>query len=156
MYAVGPAPQWPADIVDQYGDGLTPELVGQWMSHLVILIGLVHFVLSIRREGRRQDLAHEWKARARRRLAQIRHLQTQTAGWSGTVKFPTWVDAQLSGGWSRSEQPLSYPEIVSAFRSYVRNVAVRLAERDKLAALLGRVVADNKVPTVFLEPDRAR
>ncbi|WP_214410889.1 MarR family winged helix-turn-helix transcriptional regulator [Sphaerisporangium fuscum] len=26
------------------------------------------------------------------------------------------------------------------------------AERDTLAALLGRVVADNKVPTVFLEP----
>ncbi|SEH02613.1 DNA-binding transcriptional regulator, MarR family [Nonomuraea solani] len=27
-------------------------------------------------------------------------------------------------------------------------------ERDTLAALLGRVVTDNKVPTVFLEPDR--
>ncbi len=30
------------------------------------------------------------------------------------------------------------------------------AERDALAALLGRVVTDNKVPTVFLEPDPAR
>ncbi|MEU8173493.1 MarR family transcriptional regulator [Microbispora hainanensis] len=30
------------------------------------------------------------------------------------------------------------------------------AERDTLAALLGRVVTDNKVPTVFLEPDAAR
>ena len=30
------------------------------------------------------------------------------------------------------------------------------AERDTLAALLGGIVADNKVPTVFLEPDRAR
>ncbi|MEV5498866.1 MarR family transcriptional regulator [Nonomuraea fuscirosea] len=29
------------------------------------------------------------------------------------------------------------------------------AEHDTLAALLGRVVAENKVPTVFLEPDRA-
>ncbi|WP_197094006.1 MarR family winged helix-turn-helix transcriptional regulator [Nonomuraea sp. SBT364] len=27
------------------------------------------------------------------------------------------------------------------------------AERDALAALLGRVVADNKVPSVFMEPD---
>ncbi|MEV6160022.1 hypothetical protein AB0L53_57755 [Nonomuraea sp. NPDC052129] len=30
------------------------------------------------------------------------------------------------------------------------------AERDTLAALLGRIVADNKVPTVFVEPDRPR
>lgn len=30
------------------------------------------------------------------------------------------------------------------------------AEHDTLAALLGRVVAENKVPTVFLEPDRVR
>ncbi|MEV7801479.1 MarR family transcriptional regulator [Microbispora sp. NPDC088329] len=30
------------------------------------------------------------------------------------------------------------------------------AERDTLAALLGRVVTDNKVPTVFLGPDSAR
>ena len=30
------------------------------------------------------------------------------------------------------------------------------AERDTLAALLGRVVTDNKVPTVFLEPDSTR
>ncbi|MER6949222.1 MarR family transcriptional regulator [Nonomuraea sp. NPDC000554] len=30
------------------------------------------------------------------------------------------------------------------------------AERDTLAALLGRVVADNKVPTVFMEPDHLR
>ncbi|MGI5161924.1 MarR family winged helix-turn-helix transcriptional regulator [Microbispora sp. CA-102843] len=30
------------------------------------------------------------------------------------------------------------------------------AERDTLAALLGRVVTDNKVPTVFLEPDSMR
>ncbi|MEU4575296.1 MarR family winged helix-turn-helix transcriptional regulator [Nonomuraea sp. ATR24] len=30
------------------------------------------------------------------------------------------------------------------------------AERDTLAALLGRVVTDNQVPTVFLEPDQVR
>lgn len=30
------------------------------------------------------------------------------------------------------------------------------AERDTLAVLLGRVVADNKVPTVFMEPDHIR
>ncbi|GIH79073.1 MarR family winged helix-turn-helix transcriptional regulator [Planobispora longispora] len=29
-------------------------------------------------------------------------------------------------------------------------------ERDALAALLGRVVADNKAPSVFMEPDRPR
>ncbi|SDK61159.1 MarR family winged helix-turn-helix transcriptional regulator [Nonomuraea jiangxiensis] len=28
------------------------------------------------------------------------------------------------------------------------------AERDTLAALLGRIVMDNKVPTVFMEPDQ--
>jgi DNA-binding MarR family transcriptional regulator len=30
------------------------------------------------------------------------------------------------------------------------------AERDTLAALLGRVVTDNKVPSVFMEPDSIR
>ncbi len=30
------------------------------------------------------------------------------------------------------------------------------AERDALAALLGRVVTDNKVPSVFMEPDSTR
>ncbi|MFF4129144.1 MarR family winged helix-turn-helix transcriptional regulator [Microbispora rosea] len=40
----------------------------------------------------------------------------------------------------------------------VEELASRLApaERDTLAALLGRVVTDNKVPTVFLEPDPVR
>ncbi|MCA2229399.1 MarR family winged helix-turn-helix transcriptional regulator [Nonomuraea aurantiaca] len=30
------------------------------------------------------------------------------------------------------------------------------ADRETLAALLGRIVDDNKVPTVFVEPDRTR
>ncbi|MEU4512010.1 hypothetical protein AB0G05_21145 [Nonomuraea wenchangensis] len=119
VHRTGPAPQWLADVVDRYD--LTPVALAHWSSGLVMLLGLVHFVLSIRRQGR--DPADEVTARARRNLAQIRYLQTRSGGWSGTVKLPVWVDAQLSGGRSRTEQPLSYPEIVSAFRSYVRDVA---------------------------------
>ncbi|MFF0773436.1 hypothetical protein ACFYUK_31400 [Nonomuraea wenchangensis] len=121
MYWTGPAPQWLADVVDRYGDRLTPAVLAHWSSGLVMLLGLVHFVLSIRRQGR--DPVDEVKVRARRNLAQIRYLQTRSGGWSGTIKFPVWVDAQLSGGRSRTEQPRSYPEIVSAFRSYVQDVA---------------------------------
>ncbi|MEV0310818.1 hypothetical protein [Nonomuraea fuscirosea] len=33
------------------------------------------------------------------------------------------MDTQLTGGRSRTEQPLSYPDLVSAFQSYVRDVA---------------------------------
>ncbi|MGP4103670.1 hypothetical protein [Nonomuraea sp. KM90] len=122
----GPVPQWLADVVDRYGDNLAPEAPGQWASYLAGLLGLVHFALSIRRAGRKHDPADQLRTRARRHLAQIRYLQTQTTGWSGTVKLPVWVDAQLSGGRSLAEQPLSYPEIVSAFRSYVQDVAGHL------------------------------
>ncbi|MFD1547389.1 hypothetical protein [Nonomuraea guangzhouensis] len=126
MNATGPAREWLAVIADRYADDLTPKAVGLWSSGLVMLLGLVHFGLSIRRRGRRHDPANELRTRARRHLVQIRYLQTQSVSWSGTVKFPAWVDAQLSGGRSLTEQPLSYPEIVSAFRSYVRDVADRL------------------------------
>ncbi|MEV5889133.1 hypothetical protein [Nonomuraea fuscirosea] len=126
MYALGPAPQWLIGVADRYGDNLAPEVIAQVASQLVLLLGLALFVLSVRRAGRRFDPTDGLKARAHRHLAQIRYLQTHTAAWSGTVKFPVWVDAQLSGGRTRAEQPLSYPEVVTAFRSYAQDVAGQL------------------------------
>ncbi|MEV4073899.1 MarR family winged helix-turn-helix transcriptional regulator [Nonomuraea fuscirosea] len=53
--------------------------------------------------------------------------------------------AKVAGGF-HAETCRRVEELISEFGP---------AEHDTLAVLLGRVVAENKVPTVFLEPDRA-
>jgi hypothetical protein len=63
---------------------------------------------------------------ARRHLVRVRYLQSRTSGWSGTLGLPRGGSGQLSRTSSRTEQPLSYPEIVSEFRGFTREVAADL------------------------------
>jgi len=65
-------------------------------------------------------------ATARRHLVRVRYLQSRTSGWSGTLGLPRGGSGQLSRSSSRTEQPLSYPEIVSEFRGFARDVAAYL------------------------------
>jgi hypothetical protein len=50
-------------------------------------------------------------------------------GWSGRFGLPKGVSTQLSRSISRAEQPLSYPEIVSEFRSFATIVAADVHRR---------------------------
>ncbi|WP_182880444.1 hypothetical protein [Microbispora sp. H10949] len=99
-----------------------------WVAAGTLVVGMAHIV-AIRRRRRRRK-ARETEAtlirKARRHLAQIRYLRTHTSGWSGTLKLPVGLDTQGTRGLSRAEQPLSYPEIVAAFRAYAQQVAAFL------------------------------
>jgi hypothetical protein len=59
---------------------------------------------------------------------QIKFQQTWTYGWAGTlkvpgaVKLPVGLDAQLSGGSALARLQMTYPEVVSAFRSFVEKL----------------------------------
>jgi hypothetical protein len=68
-------------------------------------------------------------AAARKYLSRVRYLQTYTSGLSGGVGLPSRGSIQLSRGVSRAEQPLSYPEIVSEFRSFATTVAADVHRR---------------------------
>ncbi|GAA3793545.1 hypothetical protein GCM10022226_11090 [Sphaerisporangium flaviroseum] len=118
-------------------EGLADELLGsaeavaRLLSILVIGAGIIHVLVRAHRHGRarRSGPPARLVAQARGHLVQIRYLQTFTSGWSGTVKLPAWVEGQASRGHSRAEQPLSYPEIVSAFRAHAQDVAAHLQPR---------------------------
>ncbi|MFC4585422.1 hypothetical protein [Sphaerisporangium corydalis] len=104
------------------------EKTAQLISLVTVGAGTAHLLIAAyrHRSARRAGRPARLVVRARGHLAQIRYLQTFTSGWSGGVKAPAWVEGQVSYNRSRAEQPLSYPEIVSAFRAYARDVAVFL------------------------------
>ena len=68
-------------------------------------------------------------AAARKHLSRVRYLQTYTSGLSGGLGLPSGAGTQLSRSVSRAEQPLSYPEIVSEFRSFATVVAADVHRR---------------------------
>jgi hypothetical protein len=68
-------------------------------------------------------------AAAGKYLSQVRYLQTYTSGLSGGLSLPNGANAQLSRSVSRAEQPLTYPEIVSRFRSFATTVAADVDRR---------------------------
>ena len=62
-------------------------------------------------------------ASARRHLSRIRYLQTRMSGRTGGLGLRPGFTAQLTRSISRSEQPLSYPEIITEFRRFAASVA---------------------------------
>lgn len=99
----------------------------------VICIGVIRFIRKLRAE-------FQWRARAigqakeqkladaaRAHLSQVRFLQTFTSGWSGALSLPgVNAQGQYSRSVSQAEQPLSYPEIVNAFRAFAQTVATEV------------------------------
>jgi hypothetical protein len=72
--------------------------------------------------GNLDNLQDPLVADALRRLQMIKFQQSYTEGWSGALKFPL-----LEGGVKRdaalSERPLSLPEIVASFSSFLERLA---------------------------------
>lgn len=78
---------------------------------------------------RSRESGKDMIAAARKYLSRVRYLQTYTSGLSGGVGLSTRGSIQLSRNISRAEQPLSYPEIVSEFRSFATTVAADVHRR---------------------------
>lgn len=61
---------------------------------------------------------------AQNHLSRVRYLQTYTSGWSGTLSLGAGrIGGERSRNVAKSEQALSYPEIVNEFRNFARSVA---------------------------------
>jgi hypothetical protein len=106
-----------------------PDWVG-YAALALIGIGLLNFAWTaahrIRWWARQASSRDEASlaAAARKHLARVRYLQTFTSGWSGSLNLPGGGSSgQYTRSTARSEQPLSYPEIVDEFRDFARDVA---------------------------------
>jgi hypothetical protein len=106
-----------------------PVAVVFWAGIAAVLLADARIAAAARRnarwvpEGKRQvGASRTLAAKAKRHLAQVRYLQTRTAGWSGTFGMATGTGG-LSFTSSRAEQPRSYPEVVGEFRGFARSVA---------------------------------
>jgi hypothetical protein len=82
-----------------------------------------------RRERERLAEGESWErshADAFEHLRRIRFLQTHSASWSGkvavpgSVKLPFSAEASLGGGRSVAELPLTLPELVDSFKTFLR------------------------------------
>ena len=109
----------------------------QYSGVALIALGVMLFVLSpsfkVRQWAREASKAREsgrsMVAAARKQLSRVRYLQTYTSGLSGGLSLPGGGSTKLSRSVSRAEQPLSYPEIVSEFRSFATVVAADVHRR---------------------------
>jgi hypothetical protein len=85
-------------------------------------------------EGISRDVANM----ATRMLHQIRFQQSFSSGWSGSLKLPIGVEGGLNSALSLAEKQRSFPEIVDAYRSFIKKVTAKNAvligidELDKL------------------------
>jgi hypothetical protein len=131
--------------------------IGSWRDDLPTVLGVAGALIAIaavngarRRQRRRRMLRPDPLIEAARaHLDRIRLLQTYTSGWSGGVKAGP-VDAKVTSGLAAAQQPLTYPEIVSACRGF-------------LTAAAGTVAADGNAVFVAIDEldripagDRAR
>ncbi|MFC5819199.1 DUF4381 domain-containing protein [Nonomuraea harbinensis] len=105
-----------------------------WTAGVAVLTGticLVRCAYGVSRRVQRagadgRALRHHARsvtADAKRNLFRVRHLQSHSTGWSGTLRLPAAAEGQLSGGVTRAEQPLSHPEVVEEFRGFARRVS---------------------------------
>jgi hypothetical protein len=104
-----------------------------WLPTGLAGLGVVLVLYAIN-HGRRRRWVWWWRQRnasreeplvskARKHLSRIRFLQTYTTGWSGGVKTPIAVEAQVSGSLAAVQQALTFPEIVGSFRTFLTEVA---------------------------------
>jgi len=82
------------------------------------------------REARRgRESGRIMVAAARKHLSRVRYLQTYTSGLSGGLTLLGRASTQVSRSISRTEQPLSYPEVVAEFRNFAASVAADVHSR---------------------------
>jgi hypothetical protein len=117
------------DVLSIHGSWAFYTAVGILLIPCIRLATLPGRVARYDRARARLDTSFVLAAAARRHLARVRYLQTHTSGWSGTLGFPAGGVGQYSRGSELAEQPLSYPEIVSEFRRFARDVATDLHGR---------------------------
>jgi hypothetical protein len=86
---------------------------------------------------------------ARKRLEDIRYLQTRTTGWSGKLTMPmVSADAQATRSMAKARQPLTYPEIISELRDFLTDTADVLGSVNPNAAATPLVVAIDELDKI--------
>lgn len=113
--------------------GLSAHLQS-WRDDVPTVLGVAGALVAVaaingarrRRRRRRMLRPDPLIEAARAHLDRIRLLQTYTSGWSGGVKAGP-VDAKVTSGLAAAQQPLTYPEIVSACRGFLAAAAAAVA-----------------------------
>jgi hypothetical protein len=88
--------------------------------------------LAIERVGR--DIAKK----ASQLIREIRFQQSYSSGWSGALKVPIGIEGSVNAAMSLAERQRSLPEVVDAYRDFVKSLAAKHAvligidELDKL------------------------
>ncbi|MCU1348117.1 MAG: hypothetical protein JWO56_1147, partial [Acidobacteria bacterium] len=116
-----------------------------------------------RRRGRKQPSGDAKDAEAWAALIasaaewdlELRYQQSFTSGWSGALKLPIGLDTGASRSTSLIARQLTFPELASAFREFLRNlepwyvVVIGIDELDKIATAEKAHQFVNEVKAVF-------
>jgi hypothetical protein len=116
------------------------SIPAEWVQYSGVALIAVAAVVFVRssatkvsewrgKANRARENGRDLVVAARKHLSRVRYLQTYTSGLSGGVGLSARGSIQLSRSVSRAEQSLSYPEIVSEFRSFATTVAADVHRR---------------------------
>jgi hypothetical protein len=99
---------------------------------------------------------------AKRHLDDIKYLRTHTSGWSGKVSLAPQAEAGWGKSVQREQRPQTYPELVTALRSFLAVYAARyrtmpaavvaVDELDKIAAAERAQDFINEIKSIFGAP----
>lgn len=126
-------------IVDGSRSSKMTSILDLWLLLIVTLsiafLVLVMILGRLRRKSAPVDLADQKPVslallceQAEQRLTQIRYLQRHTLGWSGTLNAGG-VQAVGSRSAEFAQQTMTHPEVVHAFRSFLKITAEVLTQR---------------------------
>lgn len=112
------------------------------MAAGVVLLAISRPFLGLKQQERRLPESDDERDLllivASRRLQEIQFQQTTSSGWSGAAKSPVGLEASLTGGATLARVQLSFPEIVSMLRRFLKlattrgPVVIGIDELDKL------------------------
>nr|WP_042196945.1 hypothetical protein [Kibdelosporangium sp. MJ126-NF4]CEL22644.1 hypothetical protein [Kibdelosporangium sp. MJ126-NF4]CTQ89785.1 hypothetical protein [Kibdelosporangium sp. MJ126-NF4] len=138
--------------------------VFRWLVTLALdSLGSVGALLATL-EGSSRRWAHdrgvdEIEQTARRDLRRIRVLQTSTTGWSGKLTLPFAPEASTTKSLQLAERPLTYPEVVDAFRGFVAHcvevfgpAVIAIDEVDKIESTERAQAFINDIKGIFGVP----
>lgn len=94
---------------------------------------------------------------ASKMLQEIRFQQSYSSGWSGSLKLPIGIEGSINSALSLAERQRTFPEIVEAYRGFVKLVTAKnsiLIGVDELDKLESDEIAQqflNEIKSIFAE-----
>jgi hypothetical protein len=121
-----PASDWPRALgsLSAWTTGAT------FLGGIVLVVSLANW-WSLRKTGRQQENQQKLLNEARHWQESIRYAHTFTAGSSGSLGLPRWLQVGISRSHQVQEIPITLPELVEAMRDFATRV---IRERQKFSS----------------------